>query len=107
MNKFTTLTTQMSALVEEHGFYRTLNVICLAYEREHITEPQFKTLRFSLAMQYQALRSTNGHINDHDCATVGKMLNAQPHRPESNQPLSAMYRDAAAHEHRLGGNNYG
>lgn len=60
-NNFEALNLNMESMISEHGFYKTANLIALAYELDHITESQGCSLRFMLACQYERVLGKCGN----------------------------------------------
>ena len=58
---FQALNLNMESMISEHGFYKTANLIALAYELDHITESQGCSLRFMLACQYERVLGKCGN----------------------------------------------
>ncbi|CAL9975569.1 hypothetical protein VPHD120_0201 [Vibrio phage D120] len=50
---FIALNENMESMIAEHGFYKTANLIALAYELDHITESEGCSLRFMLGCMYE------------------------------------------------------
>lgn len=60
---FQAINENMDSMISEHGFYKTANLIALAYELDHITEAEGCSLRFMLACKYErVIKKCGDHL---------------------------------------------